>query len=346
MKTLFKWLRRYWQAGRRRDGLLPAFDQRGEDPASITSEIKAARKPPGRKLKNGCRPYQMPHKERQWLERIAKKGIKKHGSRMALYEALIKKKWTTIDIRPVPIDVWRSNVDTALGMMTRLELNDVYWSLMYRDYASVTNQGIRLHGLFYTCQEIEDLEWLVEGGIKRFRVQVRYDRRRTDNIYVVHPDDTTKFFVAHLTPKSEDYRGLSLAEALFLLHYSKAPTEEAERSNLELKMKYDREASERREAARIATKTEVAIGKRKRESRTSGRPEIRGSEASKDATSVAEKRHAHLTGVPARPAERPTASPAESVPGKPVRSRRSKTTSMNQYVVIEAPLKALRALAK
>src|SRR6185369_3336597 len=66
-------------------------------------------------------------------------------------------------VRAIPAEVFKHDAAEASGMLSSLDPAAVYWELLARKRAVVTNSGVVLHGLEYSCPEIEELDWLVRG---------------------------------------------------------------------------------------------------------------------------------------------------------------------------------------
>jgi putative transposase len=245
------------------------------------------------------------------------------------------------DAQPTAIDVWNHNVTQALGMLTRLDASEVYWALLHQQRGAVTGEGIRVRGLYYTCREIEKLEWLVQGGIKRFPVHIKLDRRRTDHVYVLNPDAPGEYFVAHLTPKCEMFGRRSFAEAEAALAQMKKLGHDADRRNLELQLQYDHERRGREVESEKLAKQAIADAKTRGESRISERPEIRGQEAAQRSLAEADERHRELLEKSSPP--QPTSAPSPTAPSpREAAAVDPLPKSMDEAVVIEDPMAALR----
>lgn len=203
---------------------------------------------------------------------------------------------------PIPVEVFSRDAEESGTMLTALDPVDVYWELLAERRGVVTNTGVVLHGLHYSCPEIEELGWLIRGGMKRFRVHVKYDRRLTDRIFILNPLEPGTFFTATLTPAYEMYGRRSFAEAQRVLRIIKQQAAQAERYNLqlELQIEYDR----RERIARADKLAMEAINRAKALgiSRTSGRVELREEEARERSLALAEKRQQSLLGGDKTPA--------------------------------------------
>ncbi|MDD5175166.1 MAG: Mu transposase C-terminal domain-containing protein [Sterolibacterium sp.] len=115
-------------------------------------------------------------------------------------------------LQPIPRDIWNLEIRERAGTLSRISEERVRFSLLPRDKATVTREGIRLDHCFYSCAEAMERGWMVAAGRGSFKVTVSYDRRLVDTIYIHDDRNPTLFFVASLLDRCSDYRGLSFQE--------------------------------------------------------------------------------------------------------------------------------------
>ncbi len=90
-------------------------------------------------------------------------------------------------LEPYPLDVWRWGIRNRSGHLRTQPVDKVRFSLLPKDTASVTRQGIRFRKLFYTCERAVREGWYVKAGhTGRWKVSVSYDPRTTDWLYLWH----------------------------------------------------------------------------------------------------------------------------------------------------------------
>lgn len=210
-------------------------------------------------------------------------------------------------VRPIPVEVWEYDKVNRAGLMSAFSEEYLRIKLLHRKRAVVTKNGIRLNGIFYTCKHAEDEQWFVRGGVKRFSVNVSYDRRTADHIYVYDLKDPRKYYKAVLTPASQMYAGLSHAEAAASIRLRKLYRRQAEEHNMHLEYRFEQERAER---ARVAhEETQTALAASRGVSRTTGSKELREQEARKrdqEALTLEARREA-ATASAAIPADASTA---------------------------------------
>lgn len=90
------------------------------------------------------------------------------------------------NVRSVPVEIWQWGIaNRRCGFVAR-DRDFVRLSLMPREKAAITREGIKFHGIYYSCDMAIREGWFINP--QRTSVQVAYDPRRLDNIYI--PDDT------------------------------------------------------------------------------------------------------------------------------------------------------------
>ena len=114
--------------------------------------------------------------------------------------------------QPVPIDIWNHEIRKRAGFLTRLPESHVHFALLQKDQASVSRDGIRLKGCYYSCKEALQRGWMVLAERGAFKVTVSYDRRLVDTIFIHDEQNPGSYFEADLLDKCSDYRGLSFDE--------------------------------------------------------------------------------------------------------------------------------------
>lgn len=113
---------------------------------------------------------------------------------------------------PIPRDIWANEVATRMGLISRFSEEQVRFALLPQDQATVSRDGIYFRGCYYTCPEAIEQKWFVNAGRGRFRVDISYDRRLVDNIFIHAKGDPSRYFNGSLLDKSRDYAGLSFDE--------------------------------------------------------------------------------------------------------------------------------------
>jgi hypothetical protein len=134
-------------------------------------------------------------------------------------------------VRPIPTEIWSEDLKRRSGSLTRYDEKFVRLSLLPEEKATVTKAGILFRGCYYTCQEVIKRGWLVQAGQRKFTLNVSYDKRLVDSIYI-HDDTGDKGYIeATLAPRSADYKGLSFDEVGAYEHMRAALRHEADHIN-------------------------------------------------------------------------------------------------------------------
>jgi hypothetical protein len=119
------------------------------------------------------------------------------------------------EVMPAPINLWNFGISTRSGYLSRYSELEVQYELLPTEKAVVTEKGILFRHCYYTCKEAIEKGWFTMGRKRRFNVDVSYDPRLADAIYV--RDKSGKdYFRADLTESSRRiYAGLTFDEVHF-----------------------------------------------------------------------------------------------------------------------------------
>jgi putative transposase len=186
---------------------------------------------------------------------------------------------------PTPINLWNDDLHNRRGALTRYSAEFVRMKLMPREYAVITQQGIEFRGCYYSCHQAEARGWFVKAGKKRNRIEIRYDPRLVDQVYLEDPEDRAEYITASLTARSEDYKGLSFDEVAAYEYLRSKKRSEVSEYNHQVMSDYNMQSSPAKRQARAETQA-VTQGKSRharknniREDRLSERQERRQVEA-------------------------------------------------------------------
>ncbi len=115
-------------------------------------------------------------------------------------------------LQPTPVNIWNAEVRDRAGLLSSFREEDVRFALLPRTEATVTREGIRLGDCFYGAPEALDYGWFVAAGNGRFKVQVSYDLRCVDTLYVHDKQGPRPYFEARLLDKCAHLKGKSHSE--------------------------------------------------------------------------------------------------------------------------------------
>lgn len=156
----------------------------------------------------------------------------------------------TAGIMPSPIAIWNHNIVERAGVLTRFPESHVRHALLPRDIAAVTDEGIVFRGCFYTCPEAIAKGWFVSARNKRLKINVSYDSRLVDMIYVHSSESGGQPVQATITTRSEKYRGLSFAEVKFYERLKSAARPAIEQNRSQTMMEFHQKVDPVTDAAK------------------------------------------------------------------------------------------------
>lgn len=117
------------------------------------------------------------------------------------------------DIPAIPADLWDWGVARCSGKLREFPEEDVKLSLLPSDDATVTAQGIRFHGCYYTCPHAIAAHWFERARQRgTWKVRVSYEPRLMDEIYLHEGTGRIRFIPCGLTNRSRAYKGRTLWE--------------------------------------------------------------------------------------------------------------------------------------
>lgn len=119
-------------------------------------------------------------------------------------------------VRPSPICLWNHGIATRSGVLRRYEAATVRYSLLRKDQAKVTEQGIEFQGCFYSLDQAIKEKWFEHARNRRFQVTVSFDSRLVDSVYIHPRSGKGTPLLATLTERSAAYIGLSFDEVRYL----------------------------------------------------------------------------------------------------------------------------------
>jgi hypothetical protein len=117
------------------------------------------------------------------------------------------------NIPAVPIDLWEWGIANRSGSLRQYPEDSVRFSLLPADEATVTVNGIRFQGDFYTCQKALEERWFDRARQSgTWKVKISYDPRDMDEIYLHDNHVSMQFQTCTMTERSRAHRQMSLWE--------------------------------------------------------------------------------------------------------------------------------------
>lgn len=116
-------------------------------------------------------------------------------------------------VEPIPIDLWNWGIANRTGHLREKSPDAIKLSLLPRDKASVTAQGIQFKGMFYSCELAIQEQWFVRARKSgRWSMTASYDPRKPEVIYLHQGGG--KLESCQLLPKDERFSNLPIEEIL------------------------------------------------------------------------------------------------------------------------------------
>ncbi len=242
------------------------------------------------------------------------------------------------EIEPSPIGIWNHNIVTRAGSLTKYPEERVRLALLPRGEATVSENGIDFGGCYYTCPEAINRGWFTQARKRRFKVEVSYDGRLVDTVYVRNTDKAGKHsevYACVLTPRSQKFQGLSFAEVKACQFFRDLMTPAIDQGRIQARADFHG-----------ATKPIIdgALEKLKKagpkKSRTARKADIKGDrmdELRKERQEVAAMPSGHATGKekqPDAPKGHSTAQPTS--PTQPVNQSGASTSAIGRVVSLQA----------
>lgn len=116
-------------------------------------------------------------------------------------------------VLPIPIDLWEWGIQRRTGMQRSFPEELVKLTLLPTDHATVTPQGIRFQGCYYSCSRAIEEHWFDKARQTRtWKVPISYEPRLMDTIWLRDPKGREDFTPCQLTGRSADMRSKTLWE--------------------------------------------------------------------------------------------------------------------------------------
>lgn len=132
------------------------------------------------------------------------------------------------NIKPKPIELWNWGIKNRAGKLRKVHSKTVRFYLMPKDKATITSRGIKFKGMLYSCETAIREAWFVQARNKgSWKVDISYDTRNTNNIYI-HIKDENLFETCYLLEHQERFKDKTIDEILDLVEREseKAKSEE------------------------------------------------------------------------------------------------------------------------
>ncbi|HEY8890313.1 MAG TPA: Mu transposase C-terminal domain-containing protein [Clostridium sp.] len=120
------------------------------------------------------------------------------------------------EVESIPVKLWNWGVENKSGILRTVQEDVIKLSLMPRDKAIVTKNGIRFKGIFYSSlTAIKDRIFETARSKGNFPIDIVYDPRSLNNIYWINKD-STKYEKCFLLNKEYRYLDKAIEEVEYL----------------------------------------------------------------------------------------------------------------------------------
>lgn len=142
------------------------------------------------------------------------------------------------NVEPIPLEIWNWGIKNRSGKLKYYPEELVKAILLPNKNATVTEKGIKLMGMYYSCDTALKELWFETSRQKgSWKIEISYDPRNMSNVYFVNPA-TKKFENCHLLPASERYKNSSLDEVKYLQEVEKDMFQRRTHSQLQKDIDY------------------------------------------------------------------------------------------------------------
>jgi hypothetical protein len=136
------------------------------------------------------------------------------------------------EVEPIPLNLWNWGLQNRSGKLRYFPEELIKLQLLPQSKAKVTYRGIRLEGMYYSCEQAIKESWFPTARQKgSWKVKAAFDPRDMSSIYLMN--DKNSFEICHLLEGQKRYENKTLDEIRYLHEYEKQMEEEAEHGQLQ-----------------------------------------------------------------------------------------------------------------
>jgi hypothetical protein len=116
-----------------------------------------------------------------------------------------------VDLEMTPLSLWNWGIQNRTGRLRAASENALKISLLPRAKATISDLGISVFGVYYTCSKLVESGWLHRSKeISRpIGLYAAYDPASADYIYLFPYKEKTEYWVCKLTSRSREFQGSS-----------------------------------------------------------------------------------------------------------------------------------------
>ena len=118
------------------------------------------------------------------------------------------------DLPAVPMALWNWGIQHRTGKLRTASDQAVYVALLPREKATLSNRGLKIFGVTYTCPELYEKGWLHrQNTINRPKfLYAAYDPSNAEKIYVFYEQNSLRYWEATISDYSREFKGYSFWE--------------------------------------------------------------------------------------------------------------------------------------
>ncbi|MCG9731112.1 Mu transposase C-terminal domain-containing protein [Shewanella sp. Isolate13] len=163
------------------------------------------------------------------------------------------------DLPAVPLQLWNWGIKNRTGKLRPCSKDMVEVNLLPTEKATVSEVGIGFKGLKYTCREAIAAGWFDRfKHVRPAKVDIAFDPRRTDVVYLRPDNDYQSYWVCELSDRSRRFKGMSFVEAAGIFKSAKiaeaSAKQEMDFTKPDLQMKIENLAEQARKRKANAPK--------------------------------------------------------------------------------------------
>jgi hypothetical protein len=160
-----------------------------------------------------------------------------------------------------PKDLWQWGVENRSGVLKSYDVEKFKILTLPRTNATVSSEGIKYDSLTYSCSEAFEQGWFIRDThhTRPKKVQIGFDPRSTNKIYVFPQGQTSLFWVAQLTDRSRAYKDITFYEAKLSIRSISLASSEAASANKDKQLTAEEEIQKRIEAASKRSKQSTSV---------------------------------------------------------------------------------------
>jgi hypothetical protein len=145
------------------------------------------------------------------------------------------------NVTAIPANLWDWGIRNCSGALRSFPVEQVRFSVMPTDRATVTERGIRFKGLYYSSDCAVRDSWFSKArSKKKWPVSVSYESRDMASVYVWNEDDKT-YDRCSLLDWNDKNSGKCLEEIVFEQHKEKLAAKQLKASEIEAKVNLNAE---------------------------------------------------------------------------------------------------------